>query len=105
MKAPVYANRAGGPVSRPYMGPVLSLLAAATFPPQNGFLENRCAVPRNDMFGVGFLRSGTNMPFSAVFSGVILSRAREPSPSAKDLPRCVEAEMLEGYPLMMYNAF
>ena len=75
--------------------------AGAAHPPQNGFLANRCAVARNDMLAIGFF-SGAVMPFGggSLFSGaimqrfaapppgVILSRAAERGPSAKDLFCC-----------------
>ena len=73
---------------------------------QNRSFAIRCAVAQNDMLGGGSLFWGANMPLYTVTPpAVILSRAREPSPSAKDLLRCVSVEMSEAYPLMMCNVF
>ena len=51
-------------------------------PPQNRFLENLCAVPRNDVLGVGPLFSGTVMLLGdkRFFSGAIMSLSYAPSP-------------------------
>ena len=82
--------------------------AGAAHPPQNGFLANRCAVARNDMLGEGFFR-GLLCRLGAVICfreqlcsflpspppGVILSRAAERGPSAKDLFCCSTANRLD----------